>query len=108
MKDAIDRLLKERQMFVLRERRSVGRQPFVRPVTIVAARTGQKVAAFSRDISPHGIAVISKIAWKDSTLATLRIHSLLGDDVELESRVRWTDPFGLGWYVTGWHFLEAT
>ena len=102
----IDRLLKEGQTSVLRERRAVERQPFVRPVTVVLSRNGETVEGFSKDMSPHGIALITRREWPSGTQSTLKILSLFGSDVEVRSEARWSAKFGRGWFVTGWHFLD--
>ena len=109
MKSDIDRLLRERQATILRERRSIERQPFVRPVFIVSHRNGDvQIGGFSKDMSPHGIAVISPNNWQSGTLATLSIHSLFGAQVNIRAEARWSEPYGEGWHITGWHFVDLT
>ena len=73
---SVDSMLKENQAELLEERRCVDRRPFVRPVTIRAGREHELVAfAFSRDVSPIGIGLISQVAWKERTRARIEIHS---------------------------------
>jgi hypothetical protein len=103
----IDRLLKERQATILHERRSVERQPFVRPVAVLNSRNGEeKVEGFSKDMSQHGIAIISPSTWRPGARATLHIHSLYGANVSLQAEARWSEAFGEGWFITGWHFSD--
>ncbi len=107
MDDAISRLLRENQQERLRQRRSVQRKPFVRPVSI---RSGPQLdiqkQAFSKDLSNMGIGLICDREWDVGTVATLEIHSISGRPVRVRSDVRWSDPFGRGWYLIGWRFLE--
>lgn len=109
MRSDIDRLLKERQATILRERRSIERQPFVRPVAISSQRLGETdIKGFSKDMSQHGIAVITTCDWATGTLATLHVHSLFGAHVTVRGEARWTEPYGEGWYITGWHFVDLS
>lgn len=102
----IQRLIKEVQASQLRERRAVDRKPFVRPVQITTEKSpDEPEQGFSRDISLHGIGVIGKTEWRDSSIATLVIHSLDGRNVTVKAEVRWCKPYGNGWYLTGWSFL---
>ena len=103
----IQRLLKEVQAAQLRERRSVDRKPFVRPVEIAAGRNRSELHdAFSRDISIQGIGLISRVEWPEATMARLKIHSLDGKEVAVNAKVRWCQPYGHGWYLAGWTFLD--
>ena len=105
MTPEIDRLLKERQRTMLRERRAADRQPFVRPIHVQTQRGN--ALAFSRDMSEHGIAVISQASWQTGTMATLSVHSLFGTDVQIRAEARWTEQFGKDWHITGWRFIET-
>ena len=108
MSEAISRLLRENQQQLLRERRSVQRKPFVRPV---AVRSGPELLvqakAFSRDLSNIGIGLICDREWDIGTVATLEIHSISGHPVRIRCDLRWSESFGRGWYSTGWRFLES-
>jgi hypothetical protein len=107
MRDEIERLFKEHQTEVLRERRALQRQSLVRPVVIHAGlRPDQQVEAFSRDLTHEGMGVVSKVAWEVGRVATLEIHSLFGAPVRVRAAVRWCVAYGKGWHLTGWHFLE--
>jgi hypothetical protein len=104
--DAIDALLREHQTTILRERRAVDRQPFVRPVELVIPRR-DLLRAFSRDISRNGISLIVNAEVAPGTNGLLRVHSVFGNPLETQAEARWCDPFGTGWYVTGWYFLSS-
>lgn len=104
--DAIDALLKEHQTTVLRERRAVDRQPFVRPVDLVLARK-DGIRAFSRDVSRNGISLILNTEIVPGMRALLHVHSLFGQAIEVHAEARWCDAFGPGWFVSGWYFLNG-
>jgi hypothetical protein len=102
----IDKLLKEHQACLLRERRAAERQAFCRPVKIICDRRDlPNHIAFSRDVSPHGIGLIDRIDWSPGTTAHLVIHGLFGNDYSVSAVARWCESFGKDWYLTGWTFL---
>ena len=105
---SVKSLLKENETELLSERRSVERKPFVRPVTIRAGRHRDLVAfAFSRDISPVGIGLISQVSWKEHTQAQIEVLSIERHDCHVVcAEVRWTRAFGDNWFYTGWKFVE--
>lgn len=105
---SVECLLKENQSELLSERRSVERKPFVRPVTIRAGRDRDLVAfAFSRDISPVGIGLISQVSWKERTLARIEVLSTERSECyAVVAEVRWTKAFGDNWFYTGWKFVD--
>ena len=105
---AIDSLLKENQSELLEDRRCVDRRPFVRPATIRAGRDHELVAfAFSRDVTPIGIGLISQVAWKERCVATIEIHSTKQHEgFSFIAEVRWTRAYGERWYYTGWRFVD--
>ena len=104
----IDQLLKENQSVMLRERRSASRQLFIRPVQIFRSlREPENVElGFSRDISEKGIGIITNTNWEKGTIVELEIHSLFNRNVRVAAEARWTEPFGRGWFFTGWYFLH--
>jgi hypothetical protein len=103
---AVDTLLREQQATILRERRAVDRQPFVRPLEIIPSRSGASLSGFSRDVSRHGISVITSEPLTPGTIALLQVHSIFGAPLEVRAQVRWCDSFGTGWFSSGWYFLE--
>ena len=105
----IEFLLKEYETEMLRDRRAVRRKPFVRPVIIQTGRNRDEIHhVFSRDISSVGIGVISQVKWKDNTVARISIESINGKrTATVDAQARWTQPYGEGWYITGWKFLNA-
>ena len=105
---AVDTLLREQQATVLRERRAVDRQPYVRPLHISPSRGGDPLFGFSRDVSRHGISLITSEPVTPGTIALLQIHSTFGPPLEVRAQVRWCDSFGTGWFSSGWFFLEES
>ena len=102
---AVDQLLKENQASILRERRATSRTAFTRPVTITTGRK-EPTLGFSRDICNQGLGVIDQVKWATGSIAEIEIHSLFGRNVVVRAEARWSDTFGNGWFVTGWHFLD--
>jgi hypothetical protein len=100
---AVDAIVQE-EVSALQERRSAHRAPLVRPVTIQIGR-GEPLFGFSKNISDNGIGVIMNTPPPSGSSALLSIQSLKGKPVVLRSELRWCEPFGTGWYVTGWKFL---
>jgi hypothetical protein len=104
---AVDVLLKEHQTTVLRERRAVDRQPFVRPVRVITQRGGTVIEGFTRDISRNGISILLPQEVHPGMIVILEIHSLFGQPLAVRAENRWCDPFGDGWYSSGWYFIES-
>ena len=103
----VEQLLREMQGELLRERRACDRKPFVRPIKFVTVRVqGESHDGFSRDISAQGIGVISRVQWQPNAIATIKIHRLKGKEVAVKAEARWSEPYGDGWFVTGWSFLS--
>lgn len=106
MNQVIDRLLMEAQKAVLAERRTEARHALVRPVQIsLGGQDG--CAGFSKDLSKQGIGVIVDRDLAIGKIATLSIHSLSSQPVHLRCELRWSDPFGKGWWLSGWKFLSV-
>lgn len=103
----IDRLLSEIQRSRLSDRRTEPRHAFVRPVKIHLPH-GPTLTGFSKDMSAQGIGVVCDVMIKAGSIATLEIHSTLGDPAILRSEVRWCDPYGIGWFLIGWKFIAVS
>lgn len=106
--EAIEQLLRENQAAALRERRSVDRKPFTRPLKVVINRDQEMVhEAFSRDVSSRGIGMISRHEFQPNMVATIQIHTLNGEHIALRAQVRWCQHYGEGWFASGWIFLRS-
>ena len=105
---SVECLLKENQTELLAERRGVQRKPFVRPVTIRAGKNFDLVSfAFSRDLTPVGIGLISQVAWKERTRAKIEVVSTERHECyAIYAQVKWTRAFGDNWFYTGWSFID--
>jgi hypothetical protein len=104
--EVIERLLREIQAVNLRERRSVDRKPFCRPVKVIIGRDEDNAyEAFSRDLSSRAMGLISRHEFQPNTIATIQIHALQGRDLTVKAELRWCRPFGEGWFDSGWSFL---
>ena len=105
LQDLVARLTKE-YVHTESDRRSVHRTPFVRPVTVrITGGEEKETIAFSKNISPAGIGLILEDAMPEGTVATLDIHTSKGKPVQIRSELRWCEPFGNGWHITGWRFI---
>lgn len=106
MNQLIDGLLMEAQRAALAERRTEARHALVRPVQISLSRE-DGCSGFSKNLSKQGIGVIVDRDLAVGTIATLSIHSLSSQPVHLKCELRWSDPFGKGWWLSGWKFLSV-
>ena len=105
--ELIDELMRENQAVDARERRAADRKPFPRPVKVVIGRhQPQTHEAFSFNISMLGIGMISQLKFPPQTIATIHIHRLKGKEVAVKAELRWCLPYGEGWFVSGWSFLN--
>lgn len=103
----IQALLKDHEQEVMRDRRSVRRKPFVRPMQIASGRHRNEIyEAFSRDISHVGLGTVSRVEWPRNTIATLTVHSLNKQALTFDAQARWNEQFGSEWFLTGWTFLD--
>lgn len=104
MNQLIDGLLMEAQRAALAERRTEARHALVRPVQI-SLSGADGCSGFSKNLSKQGVGVIVDRELLIGTIATLSIHSLSSRPVHLKCELRWLDPFGKGWWLSGWKFL---
>jgi hypothetical protein len=108
MMEIIARLQKEERR-VVQERRTVNRTPFMRPVRIrVLGNEENEFLGYSKNISPVGIGLILQNEFPAGTIARLSIHSLLNRPVHIHGELRWSEPFGVGWFLTGWKLLAES
>ena len=103
----ISLLLKDRESEYLRERRSVDRKLFLRPIEIAIGPARRDITkAFSRDISTQGIGTMSEREFVDYTRARVTVHLSNRKKIEVDAEARWTQTFGSRWFITGWSFLS--
>ena len=105
MQAQLDQMLMEVQRAKFRERRTEMRETFVRPVSVYVG-SEDPLTTFSKNVSRQGIAIVSRKQFEPGTIATLRIHSLERQHLCFRCEVRWCDPYGDGWFVSGWKFIS--
>jgi PilZ domain len=104
---AVKQLLLEDSMFDQNERRSVHREAIVRPVDLFIRATGERLKAFSRNISYQGVSLITRKPILSGTIAKIQIHRLNCEPSLFLTECRWAGSFGSEWYVSGWNFLNV-
>ena len=105
----VQNLIREEIQHVSRERRSAHRESLIRPVTISLRHDEDIIVrGFTRNISPMGVGVISDLDFVVGGVSIIKIHSLENQDKRVLSECRWSNPFGDGWFVSGWNFLSVT
>lgn len=103
----VQRLLDEDNRFDRTERRSTVRESFARPVIVRIGDAANELSAFSRNISPDGIGLVSTMEFPADTTAKLEILSTAGVSPTILSELKWCKPLGKGWFLSGWKFLTA-
>lgn len=101
----VESMVKE-EVAASRERRSAHRVPFVRPVIVQLDGEMQPFYSFSKNVSSSGIGLIIRIAPPVGTGGKLSIQRLRGTPAVVRAEIRWAEPFGDGWYLTGWRFVS--
>lgn len=106
LQSLIEDICREEEI-IERERRTAHRKPLARPVTVEMSDE-KKVLAFSKNVSQLGMGLIVEEELPQGTIAKLTIHSLKDRPVHIRSELRWSQPFGKGWFLTGWKFIVVT
>lgn len=102
----VEQILDEETRGRIGERRDSSRQQFCRPL-LIQPRDNQEctINALSRDISGAGIGVISIDGFEPGSMARIEISRHQGLPSVVLAECRWCDPFGTGWYLSGWNFV---
>ncbi len=91
------------------EQRSNTRSPFFLPVTITTGDAQQtKLSAFSLEISSEGIGLLHTMPLKTHRCAALSIPTTESHQVELSIEIKWCEPCGEGWYLSGGRFKKLS
>ncbi|MFK7767569.1 MAG: PilZ domain-containing protein [Mariniblastus sp.] len=106
IKRAIDGILKEDLNFDRNENRSAHRENLVRPIQIEIRDPEKTVNGFSRNVSATGIGVITSHPIDNNSIGLLKIGGLSNNDTSILSECRWCKPYGEGWYISGWQFIN--
>lgn len=72
----------------------------MRPVRItISDEPGFDV--FLKNMSKHGTGIVTNRILNEGAIAVLTIHCTQGHPVHIKSALRWSDPYGQGWCLTG-------
>ena len=106
LEQLVQQILDEETRARVGERRDASRQPLSRPLSIEPRdETGRSLTAMSRDISALGLGVISTDHFQTGCIARIEISRFKGPPSVVLAECRWCDPFGNGWYLSGWNFV---
>jgi hypothetical protein len=101
---AIHELILEAHQDNLRDRRATPRFPFFRRIAI--RMPGAEPVAFSREISSLGIGMLHNVELELGEVE-LAIPNKRGLSIRVRTRIRWCQPCGEGWYISGGEFVGA-
>ena len=102
----IESLRKAESAEAIRDRRSAGRVPFVRPVLITLGRNKQtEIQTTSHNLSQTGIGLIHDVELQVGRIGVLTIYRLHEEPVRIRADVRWCQPFCGSWFASGWRFI---
>ena len=90
-----------------RETREINRQKLTLPVAIVDPHNGQRIEAVSRDLSSIGMGLISKDPIQPNAVRELELE-LETSMSSILSKCLWCEPFGAGYFLSGWRFESLT
>lgn len=108
LQQLVDQILDEETRAKIGERRDSSRQQISRPLRIQPRDEQERdLTAMSRDISGSGLGVISVDGFEMGTLARIEISRLKGAPSVVLAECRWCDPFGNGWFLSGWNFVAV-
>jgi len=92
----------------LRRRRQT-RHPLFRPITLTTGDAQQKIfSAYCRDISSEGIGLLHAIPLEPDACAGVSIPTTESNQVELSVDIKWCEPYGQGWYLSGGRFKKLS
>lgn len=103
----VHQMLLEDVRYDQNERRSSIRETLVRPTLIRSKGESGMLLGISRNISSQGVCIIVMKKIQEMTNADIFVHRLGAEPAVFVAECRWTKPFGEGWYLTGWHFLDG-
>lgn len=104
---AVRQLLTEDTRFDDLERRTSHRDQLVRPVRIELSEDCHPLVAVTRNISTHGICVLTDRVIAEGVTARISVHCLESGPTLFLADCRWGRPYGIGWYISGWHFVNV-
>lgn len=100
-------LLREDQRRLQHDRRSIHRNPFVRPVQAVLSEPPDTCRrGFTKNISALGVGVVLDGFVPERTTVRLFIHRFSDEPNCVVCECRWCDEFGQSWFWAGLNFLH--
>jgi hypothetical protein len=106
--EMVRELLEEDRKRVQVERRSLHREPFVRPAIVVLSDAPCfRLSGFTRNISSRGVGVVLDGALPEGISVRLFIHRFQRPPTGVICGCRWCDEYGNGWYAVGMNFLRT-
>lgn len=88
-----------------RELRSVHREKVIIPAEI-EFESGETLTAFTRNLSAHGVCLISCKEIQPEFQTTLKLYRLSEPPSSIFAECRWSKAFGDQYWVSGWKFLQ--
>ena len=77
IRDVVTRLLSEDKKYSMKDRRSIARRPFFRPITLYLGREqGDPQSGFARDLNESGIGLVHDFAIEPGKIANIAVHRL--------------------------------
>ena len=104
----VTELLDEEKQFNRTERRAVGRESLVRPASVELRPENTEIPGFTKDISPAGVGLLTEGEVKEGQRGKIVINKMRGVPVKIIAEARWCRPFGNGWYLSGWKFIQVS
>ncbi len=107
LKEFVENLINEESRLRFKDRRSVGREPLTKAVTIeLRDQQSRSLPAITRDISGIGIGLVSNEPVEPYITARILIDRIKGRPSSIIAECRWCEECSNGWYMSGWHFVS--
>ena len=103
----VDDLFAEDRRSQQADRRAVNRVLFCRPVQIRARDWKHTISGITNNLSAIGVGIITLEAIPEFSSAKIDIFSETVRQSTILSELRWCKPFGNGWFVSGWKFVQV-
>ncbi len=108
IEESVKRLLDEAKA-AIEERGDAIRTPFFGPINITIVEKSQQwqFSGFSRELSSSGIGMLHSMPLEAGEVVLVTISRRSAPDIRLRSKLRWCEPCGEGWYISGAEFLDV-
>lgn len=88
------------------DRRAATREAFCRPVEIRVQELSRTISGITSNLSALGIGIITSEEIPECT-AKIEVFTERAVASPILSELRWCRPFGNGWFVSGWKFVQV-